>query len=453
MHSLKKLYFVSFLFLLTGCGAYFNQPVSIQNAEIGEPTPASKLLKNLPKPKDKIVVGVYKFRDQTGQYKPTDVGSTFSTAVTQGATSILIKALEDSKWFTPIERENLGNLLNERNIIRSTRQEYLKNANPDDTQLTPLLYAGVLIEGGIVSYDSNVITGGFGARYFGAGGSTKYRQDRVTIYLRLVSTANGEILKTIYISKSILSQAIDASLFRYVNFKRLLEVETGYTKNEPMQMAVTEAIEKGVESLVLEGIQVGIWNTVAEPQELQKIMDAYQKEETTAENSLLYRRQDVVIRKKSAIEFGGGLTQISGDFENPTIKYFAKIGAKFSINSNFKVAVSAHYQELANKLRFREQYATAELNLEYLILPKDKFCPYIYGGVGAGTTNKGENSLYKFQFGAGFDYMIRNNMAIRIYGEQNMTDNDLIDGTKIGKLNDNFWRAGVGFVFYLGKKL
>jgi curli production assembly/transport component CsgG len=244
MHSLKKLYFVSFLFLLTGCGAYFNQPVSIQNAEIGEPTPASKLLKNLPKPKDKIVVGVYKFRDQTGQYKPTDVGSTFSTAVTQGATSILIKALEDSKWFTPIERENLGNLLNERNIIRSTRQEYLKNANPDDTQLTPLLYAGVLIEGGIVSYDSNVITGGFGARYFGAGGSTKYRQDRVTIYLRLVSTANGEILKTIYISKSILSQAIDASLFRYVNFKRLLEVETGYTKNEPMQMAVTEAIEK-----------------------------------------------------------------------------------------------------------------------------------------------------------------------------------------------------------------
>src|SRR5690606_17177562 len=115
---------------------------------------------------------------QTGQYKPSENGSNFSTAVTQGATSILIKALEDSKWFIPIERENLSNLLQERNIIRSTRQEYLKD-NEKGEQLSPLLFAGVLLEGGIISYDSNIITGGFGARYFGAGGSTRYRQDRV----------------------------------------------------------------------------------------------------------------------------------------------------------------------------------------------------------------------------------------------------------------------------------
>ena len=137
------------LFLFSSCGAYFNQPVDVERATIGEATAATKRLKNLPKAKDKVVVGVYKFRDQTGQYKATETGSTFSTAVTQGATSILIKALEDSKWFIPIERENLGNLLNERNIIRSTRQEYLKNLSPTETQLTPLLYAGVLIEGGM----------------------------------------------------------------------------------------------------------------------------------------------------------------------------------------------------------------------------------------------------------------------------------------------------------------
>jgi curli production assembly/transport component CsgG len=37
-----------------------------------------------------------------------------------------------------------------------------------------------------------------------------------------------------------------------------LEVETGYTTNEPVQMAVTEA-EKAVSTLVLEGIKDGIW--------------------------------------------------------------------------------------------------------------------------------------------------------------------------------------------------
>ena len=123
----NKISSLLFVFLLSGCSAYFNQPVGIQKAVYGENTPATSSLTKLPKPKEQIVVGIYKFKDQTGQYKSTEQGSTFSTAVTQGATSILIKALEDSKWFVPIERENLGNLLNERNIIRSTRQEYCCN--------------------------------------------------------------------------------------------------------------------------------------------------------------------------------------------------------------------------------------------------------------------------------------------------------------------------------------
>ena len=108
---------ILFGFLFSGCGAYYNQPTGVQKAVLGEGTPATSLLKDLPKPKEQVVVGVYKFRDQTGQYKPQENGSSFSTAVTQGATSILIKALEDSKWFIPIERENIGNS----HIINSTR--------------------------------------------------------------------------------------------------------------------------------------------------------------------------------------------------------------------------------------------------------------------------------------------------------------------------------------------
>ncbi len=145
----------------------------------------------------------------------------------------------------------------------------IENTNPDEPQLPPLLYAGILLEGGIVSYDTNIITGGIGARYFGIGSSTQYRQDRITVYLRAVSTSNGKILKTVYVSKTILSQAVDASLFKYVKFKRLLEVETGFTKNEPLQMAVAEAIEKSVEALIIEGISDKLWSPQASEAEVK----------------------------------------------------------------------------------------------------------------------------------------------------------------------------------------
>ncbi len=245
---IRSIALTGFLFL-TNCGAYFNQPYDIQEARLGETTNATQRLNDLALPKEPVVVGVYKFRDQTGQYKPSEFGGSYSTAVTQGATTILIKALEDSKWFEPIERENLANLLNERSIIAKTRQEYRRTTNPNEPQLPPLMFAGIILEGGIISYDTNIITGGMGARYFGIGASTQYRQDRITVYLRAVSTQNGKILKSVYVSKTILSQAVDGSLFKYVSFKRLLEVEIGFTKNEPLQMAVAEAIEKSVEAL------------------------------------------------------------------------------------------------------------------------------------------------------------------------------------------------------------
>lgn len=124
MNRLYLILIVLIYLLLGSCGTYYNQPVKPQDARIGETSNFTKKLYNLPQPQKKVVIGVYNFKDQTGQYKALENGSSFSTAVTQGGTSILIKALEDSNWFTPIERENLNNLLNERNIIRSTRQEY-----------------------------------------------------------------------------------------------------------------------------------------------------------------------------------------------------------------------------------------------------------------------------------------------------------------------------------------
>jgi curli biogenesis system outer membrane secretion channel CsgG len=438
--------------LLSSCGAYFNQPVGVEKAIFGETTPATITLKNLPLPKEQVVVGVYKFKDQTGQYKPTEIGSTFSTAVTQGATSILIKALQDSKWFVPIERENLSNLLNERNIIRSTRQEYATDSNVKEAPLTPLLFAGVLLEGGIISYDSNIITGGYGARYFGAGASTQYRQDRVSIYLRLVSTSNGKILNTVYVSKTILSQSVDASLFRYVNLNRLLEVETGFTRNEPVQLAVTEAIEKAVEGLVVDGIKDKIWEVKATNAEVTTFLESYAKEKEEADLALLYGRNRIEKRGKFGFEASGGATYVDGDYANPTPKPFVKAGVKYFFTPFFDISGTASVFRAGNKDKLDVGYGSIDINLDFLFLPYDNFSPFAYVGTGTFFNSAYENIQTKVQAGLGMEYLVTNNFGIKVYSEFNMAFSDNLDYIKAGVRDDFFYCFGLGINYYLPQR-
>jgi curli production assembly/transport component CsgG len=448
----QKYLLMTLVIMLTSCGAYFNQPNGVQKAVIGESTPATSLLKNLPKPQEPVVVGIYKFRDQTGQYKEAETGTTFSTAVTQGATSILIKALEDSKWFVPIERENIGNLLQERNLIRSTRQEYSKSTNPNEVQITPLLYAGVLLEGGIISYDSNILTGGFGARYFGAGGSVNYRQDRVSIYLRMISTANGKILKSVYVSKTILSQAIDQSLFRYVNFKRLLEVETGFTTNEPVHMAVTEAIEKAVQSLVLEGLKDGIWKS-SEPQKaVDDYIASYSNEKEEAEVTLLHGRDKTEKRGRFGFEAAAGVTLMDGDYSSPIFRPMGRVGFKYFFTPSFNISTSASVFKLANKGLLDVGYGTFDCNAELILLPKDKFTPFLYGGFGVGANKVFDNVHAKVQYGAGLEYLVSNVVGIKIFAEQNVNFSDTIDYLERGIRDDYYFRFGLGLNYYFPNK-
>lgn len=445
------IYFIFILF--TSCGAFFNQPFSTSKARVGENTSSESILKGI-LPIKEMVVGVYKFRDQTGQYKLVENGSTFSTAVTQGGTSILLKSLEESKWFSPIERENIGNLLNERQIIRSTRQEYA--ATSEDKQvaaLPPLLFAGIILEGGVVSYDSNIITGGSGARYFGAGGSIEYREDRITVYLRAVSTSSGQILKNVYVSKTILSQGISANLFRYVSLRRLLEVETGVTQNEPSQLAVKEAIDKAVENLIVEGIIDGLWM----PQGGQEVADIikakYIKELEEMESTVLYDRKLEDRRGKVALSASGGTAHIAGDYSNPVANVSTNSSLKiFFKRSNFNLNMGLGYLELENKEVFKDQFLTADMNLEYNVLPYDNFTPFLYAGVGGITSSRDiDKTLTKFQYGLGLEYLPVNNIGIKIFGEQNLLFSDKFDGVVNGKRDDYFWRIGIGLNFYIWK--
>ncbi len=237
-------------------------PTTTSLAYFPKKTQTQNLLNQLPAPQRPVAIAVYGFTDQTGQFKPSAQGQTLSRAVTQGASSMLVKALQDAgsrNWFTVVERERLDNLLKERQIIGEMRKRYLGEQEVDPNALPALLFAGVLLEGGIVGYDTNTVTGGAGAAFLGIGARTEYRQDTVTVYLRAVSVRTGEVLANVTASKTIASQALGASAFKFVAFRELLEAEAGITSNEPDQVALQQAIEKAVYGLVLEGVELDLW--------------------------------------------------------------------------------------------------------------------------------------------------------------------------------------------------
>ena len=238
-------------------------PETTSLAHFPERTQTQSLLASLPPPTRPVAVAVYNFQDQTGQFKPSDTGQTLSRAVSQGGSSMLVKALQDAgdrSWFLTVERENLKNLLNERQIIREMRERYLGERQVNPQALPALLFAGILLEGGVIGYDSNTVTGGAGAGFLGISASTQYRQDTVTVYLRAVSVRTGEVLTTVTASKTIASRSLGANAFKFVAFKELLQAEAGFTTNEPDQLALQQAIEKAVYALVLEGVELKLWD-------------------------------------------------------------------------------------------------------------------------------------------------------------------------------------------------
>jgi curli production assembly/transport component CsgG len=247
----------------TGTRKYIeSKQICVEQPEVVK-LPAYIDLLNLPPAQNMPVVAVYGFLDKTGQRKDSQTGQSFSTAVTQGGTELLIDALKTAgkgKWFRVVERQGIDGLVRERQIIRSGRDEAAKKLGEESKGVGPLLFAGMIIEGGIIGYDSNVKTGGRGARTLGIGFSRQYRQDVVTVSVRAVSVLTGEILLNVQTKKSILSYGSGGDVFRFIEQgTQLIEYEDGVGNNESVTYAVRTAIEAAVLEMVYQGDDRGYW--------------------------------------------------------------------------------------------------------------------------------------------------------------------------------------------------
>ncbi len=407
-------------------------------------------LLELPRPEQKIVAAVYGFRDQTGQYKPSARSVSYSTAVTQGATSILIKALEQSGWFIPIERAGISNLLNERRIIRSTRKQ-----NNDPNKLQPLLFAGILLEGGIIGYDANVVTSGAGVRFLGMGTSGQFRKDQVTVYLRAVSTQTGRILKSVRTTKSIVSQKLQGGIFRYVDANRLLESEIGVTFNEPSVTAVREAVNAAVRKLIIEGVEENLWNPES-AQAFQEYQSSHQFSAKLKNNSYI----DVYGLKHHSDLREGFLLTTNFTYGSYIGSYTHEIQSsgilaqlEQFISPVFSLKLSYQRTVIGAKKVFSHPINNLDLLLSAYLTPDFNLSPYLSagGGVAAYTDvpDYANGSVFPaFSAGAGLDYHINESLGFRIGINYRYLLSGGVDGVTVGSINDQQWSFITGISFF-----
>jgi curli production assembly/transport component CsgG len=265
----KALLTLTVVTMLSGCAV-------IQSTGLSEVDPTlttqragiKKEFDNMPAPANgkPVSVAVYGFTDKTGQRRPQANVASLSTAVTQGAETFLIQALQgvgQGRWFDVVERVGIDNLVKERTIIKQMREAY---EGPTAKPLMPMQFAGIIMEGGIVGYDSTTTSGGAGMRIFGIGKQTQWSTDTVTVSLRAVSVNTGKVLAVITVQKTILSTADSATALKFFDQgTQAFEAEAGLTINEPGTYAVKAATEMAVVELIKEGQRKGIWEYRQEP--------------------------------------------------------------------------------------------------------------------------------------------------------------------------------------------
>lgn len=446
------------LIFSVSCTTTFNHPTNPSPARLGNFSAVhQESLSKLPPPGEKVYAAVYSFRDQTGQYKLVENGASWSTVVTQGATSVLQQALEESGWFITIEREGLSNLLNERRIIRQTQEQFQGSQS-----LPPLLYAGILIEGGIIAFESNIRTGGIGARYLGTGASGEYREDQVTVYLRAVSTSNGRILKTVHSSKTILSQKLDMGVFRFVSLKKLLEAETGYTYNEPSFVAVQEAIDKAVEALIIEGLKENLWSLKNEEDMEKPVIQNYYKEKEIAYQTDYLGNYHTNIEENFSMGLDGSVVLYDGDYTNPVIKPATNLSFGFFRKKPLNLYLNAGLGQTSNMNYFKTNFTHLSLDFTYKFYRRFLSSPYILAGYGVNySTGNGwfdqplvlDQNIYQFaQVGAGYNWQLKDiPLGFRASVTSRFFLNDSFDGISVGTVNDRLWFFNFGIEYRFGK--
>lgn len=432
------------------------RPLCAQNSTPTGQTAVVSAATALPAASQKITASVYPFRIAAEQqYQPTR--ATPRPVDIANYTTLLFEVLRTSNWFVPVESANMGSLLNSRQANPLSTSEVATSDASSVQQPT------LILESGLFSNDAMPVP----AEAVNSTGPTTapgpWRQDRATVFIRAISVQTGQLLKTIYWTKTILSQPTGTSTYRYVLYNQPNAPLVGTTTVSPDRLAIVEAMKQAVDGLIIEGVRDGLWATSAMPAaQTRSMIAAYEarrtaqsdveKTETKPKNNRLRHSPSFI-----DVSLYGGLSRYNGDYIHPLAKGAYGLSIDAYIIPHLGVQLNAATGTLASRTIFSTNITSLEANLLVRPLPYWRFTPLVAGGVGlvnrtgANPLNFEGRSYLQYQAGLGIQYSLNTTLGFRAMMTYNLPQTDLLDGRQAGVHNDFYVRSTLGLVIHFGQ--
>ncbi|WP_449399599.1 hypothetical protein [Chryseobacterium wanjuense] len=206
-----------------------------------------------------------------------------------------------------------------------------------------------------------------------------------------------------------------------------------------------------MKALIVEGIKDKIWGKSVETVvNYQSVIDEYDREKDENKNRLIGNKFPDNYRQKFAIFGNVEAQKIKDDYVNPKMNIGGKLGFKYFFSPNFNVEINSNIFTLENENIVKRNFFVPEVNLEFILFPKYRFTPYIYGGGGALYSKI--KPRYKGQFGGGLEFMLAKNISLRASSQYDVGFKDDWEGLVNGKRKDQALRFALGLNFYIGNK-
>lgn len=156
------------------------------------------------------------------------------------------------------------------------------------------------------------------------------------------------------------------------------------------------------------------------------------------------------LRAKNVVSAGVGTAVINGDFVDPLFEIYSYIGYKRYLSDHININISYNKFNLAYKDVYNEGFMSFDLNLEYNVLPYNAFTPFVFAGAGYNAANYFDQTATKIQGGIGVEYLMLENLGVKLFTDYNYVYSDELDGLVAGDADDTYFRIAFGLNFYFG---
>jgi len=173
-------------------------------------------------------------------------------------------------------------------------------------------------------------------------------------------------------------------------------------------------------------------------------------QDQTSETSVQPKTQFYELRGTNAFDVALGTSVINGDFEDPMFEAYAHFGYKRHLTPTLAIDFGFHKFNLAYIDIYNEGFMSFDLNVEVLLIPHERFSPYIFIGAGYNASNHFKETAPKLQGGAGLEFIVSNQIALKLYTDYNYVSSDVLDGLEAGESDDSYVRIAFGVNFYFG---